>query len=200
MNAVSRSPVRFLAVAAVLASGGAPTNAADAPRSGEYCLRVALPALGFTEDQTAAAVEALGAAPATGHAPADLAAAVAAAGGVTLAVNTTLENLASRSAAGDRFACVARLDGDRYALLSGFQPGAEVRVIDPPDTYTQPPETLASRWDGAALLVARERLTPEDDLAGPFPWTAVLLAAAGVGLLVVGGVWIARRRAAGGAV
>ena len=178
------------------------STAADPPgadrRCGEYCLRVALPALGFSDDGTAAAVERLGVAPPGGHALADLAAAVEAAGGHALAVETTADNLRARQAAGDKFACVAHFDGDHWALLGGFEENGQAQVIDPPTSYDLPPETLARRWDGKALLLSRNALTPEADLPGPFPWLAAGLAAAGGALLLaVGGLWWSRREPAG---
>ena len=166
-------------------------------RCGEYCLRVALPGLGFSDEAAAAAVDRLGAAPAGGHALADLAAAVEAAGGHALAVETTAENLRVRRTAGDRFACVAHVDGDHYFLIAGFTPRGLVQVIDPPISYDLPPETLAARWDGKALLLSRDPLTAEGDLPGPFPWRIALLIAAV--LCGLAGAWAWRTRRSRGA-
>ena len=191
-------------IAAVLLAAAVPAAARTAPddpeklRCGEYCLRVALPGLGFDDAATAAAVETLGVPPAGGHAPADLADAVRAAGGRWLAVQTTADALRRRRALGERFACVAHVDGSHYVLLSEIGENGEARVIDPPASYPLPPETLARRWDGAALLVSRDPLTPEADLPGPFPWAWALLAAAG--LFGAAGVWLWRREPGGRAV
>ena len=191
--------VRLRRVAIIAALFTAPAFAAEpgeGRRCGEFCLRVALPGLGFDDAATAAAVKRLGVAPAAGHSVADLEEAVAAAGGHALAVGTNAERLRARRAAGDRFACVVHLDGDHFALLTGFPATGTARVIDPPGAYDLPPETLAARWDGRALLLSRDPLTAEADLPGPFPWGAVGWAVAGTcGLLAAGGVWWARRRA-----
>ena len=197
MTAPARRYVAAVALLFVPLAAAAGPPGADR-RCGEYCLRVALPALGFADDGTAAAVDRLGVAPSGGHALADLAAAVEAAGGHALAVETTPESLRARQAAGDTFACVAHFDGDHWALLGGFEENGQVRVIDPPTAYDLPPETLARRWDGKALLLSRNALTPEADLPGPFPWLAAGLAAAGGALLLaVGGLWWSRREPAG---
>ena len=187
----------FLAACLLAAPCGTALGAEPAPdvnlRCGEDCLRVALPGLGFADDAVAAALEHLGPAPGGGHALADLAAAVEAAGGHALAVETAADRLRARQAAGDRFACVAHVDGNHYALIAGFTDDGAAEVFDPPEIYTLPPETLAARWDGRALLIARDPLTPEADLPGPFPWRACLLAAAGLGVVAGGWTWLARR-------
>ena len=171
-----------------------PAVAADSNRRcGEYCLRIALPALGFPNTAVVTAIDRLGAAPSAGHAMADLAAAAEAAGGAVLAVETTLENLAARRAAGERFACVAHFDGDHWALLSGFGEDGRVEVVDPPRSYRLAPETLAARWDRKALLVSRSVLIPEADLPQPFPWPSVWLASGGAVCLLAVGVWWQRR-------
>ena len=197
----THTPFKTAAVAAALILPPAAGAADEAPglgrRCGEYCLRVALPALNFTPEETAAAVDRLGVPPAGGHAAADLLAAAEAAGGRAVAVKTTLPALKSRQGLGEPFACVLHLDGDHYALLSEVADDGSARLVDPPRSYSLPPRTLAARWDGTALLVSRDELTAEADLPGPFPWFAAALAAAGgLGLLIAGGVWLARREPA----
>ena len=163
-------------------------------RCGEYCLRVALPGLGFDGDAAAAALEALGPAPPGGHALADLADAVEAAGGHWLAVDTAPDRLRTRRELGERFACVAHVDGNHFLLVSEVAENGEARVIDPPASYPLPPETLAKRWGGTALLISRTPLTPEGELPGPFPWLIALLVAAGA--CAAAGVWLWRREPA----
>ena len=196
MNCPSRSAVlAAVALAAAVPAAVAAEVAGDGRRCGEYCLRVALPALGFAPGEVAAAVQSLGVAPPVGHAAADLTAAAAAAGGRAAAVSTTLAALRARQDLGEPLACVLHLDGDHYALLNGFADDGSALIVDPPRSYSLPPESLAKRWDGTAVLVSRDALTPEADLPRPFPWaTAALAAAGGLGLLAAGGVWLARRQ------
>ena len=201
-TAAQRRPVRVSAgfvvlITAVHLACMSPPARADAPgdgrRCGEFCLRVALPALDFPAGAAAVAKEHLGVAPAGGHALADLRAAVEAAGGHALAVETAADRLrARRERLGETFACVAHLDGDHWALLSEIRPDGTAKVIDPPGVYELPGPTLAARWDGRALLVSRGPLTPEEDVPGPFPWRAAALGAAA--LLGVAGLLLWRRR------
>ena len=194
-----------VACAAQFVLGVPPAGAADPPgagrRCGEFCLRVALPGLDFPTGAADAALESLGVAPAAGHALADLTAAVEAAGGHARAVRTTASNLQTRRDAGERFACVAHLDGDHYALLAEFADDGRTRVLDPPRAYWLPPETLAGRWDGTALLVSRSPLRAEENLPGPTPWAWVLVGASVLLALAGGLLWrrTARRSAAAGA-
>ena len=183
----------LLAICGVSIGAAVPLAGAADQRCGEYCLRVALPGLGFEGEDIASAVRSLGAAPAAGHAVADLAAAVGEAGGESLAVLTTAEGLRARQELGEKFACVAHVDGNHYVLLTQFNDDGTAAVIDPPQTYDLPLETLAQRWDGKALLISKKPLTPEADLPGPFPWRAVLLVLAGAFGLAGVGAWWARR-------
>ena len=202
------APPRRLAAlfaVALLSAGAATAAAADGPvpgenrRCGEFCLKVALTGLDFPPDAVQAGLDRLGVAPEGGHALADLVEAVEAAGGHALAVETAADRLIARRAAGDRFACLAHVDGDHYVLVGGVDDDGTVDVIDPTPRagggYFQPAHTFAGRWEGTALLVSRDPLTPEADL-DPFPWFAVLLAAAGVLGLVAAGAWWRGRAAA----
>ena len=202
------APPRRLAsliAVALLSAGAAAAAAAEGPapgenrRCGEFCLKVALGGLDFPPDAVQAGLDRLGVAPEGGHAVADLVEAVEAAGGHALAVETAADRLIARRAAGDRFACVAHVDGDHYVLVGGVADDGTVDVIDPTPRagggYFQPAHTFAGRWEGTALLVSRDPLTPEADL-DPFPWFAVLLAAAGVLGLVAAGAWWRGRAAA----
>ena len=164
-------------------------------RCGEYCVRVALTGLGFDAAAVEAAAERLGVAPSGGHAAADLLAAVEAAGGHAAAVRTDLQTLQARRAAGDRFACVAHVDGNHYLLISSIGDRGGVEVIDPPRFYTIPPETLDERWDGTAVLISAVPLTPSAELQGSWwRWASALAVTAAFAVGVV--LLLTRRRAA----
>ena len=190
--------LRTLVMTAALAASAGEALARAAPpgtnrRCGEYCLRVGLAALDFEPGAVAAAVDRLGPAPAAGHALADLSAAVDAAGGYALAVDTSPDALCRRQAV-DQFACVGWFDGNHFALISEVAPDGAAVIVDPPSAYSLPPETLAARWDGVALLVSADPLTPEGDLPTPFPWLTVILGAAGGPLLAAAAVTVRTSR------
>ena len=172
---------------------------------GYYCLAAGLgafPDAATGGDADPAALRArLGEPGREGYSLEELRAAAEAAGFHAAPVRTTLPALRARSEeVGERFAAVAHVDGNHYVLLSGFEPGGAVRVVDPsadPLSYALPAETFAARWDGAALLVSPDPLTPEEDLPAGVPWWAWGLAAAGVGvLLALAWSWRSGRSAA----
>ena len=187
---------RWCAALLLIGCGFAPAAGADdntafgEPECGFYCVGVALHSFGFEDADAASLRGKLGEPGTRGYSLADLDRVAGEFGARTLTVVTTLDGLKARSAAGERFAAVARVDGNRFVLVSGFTRDGRVHVIDPPGSYDQPPETFAARWDGNALLVSRDPLTPEEELPGPFPWlTAGLCAAGAAGLCAVLGLW-----------
>ena len=172
-------------VLSVLLAAAVPVAAQDSPAAakpecGFYCLAVALRTAGVGGADAKSLRAALGDPGTRGYSLADLDRVARELGAETLAVSTSLDGLKARVAAGDRYAAITHVDGNHFVLVSGFAPDGRVEVIDAPRTYEQPPETFAARWDGAALLVARDPLTPEADLPGPFPWLVAALSAGGV--------------------
>ena len=186
-----------LALALAAPSVGPAREEDRAAECGLFCLAVALDGTGIADLDLDGLRERLGPPTAEGYSLARLDAAAAGAGAETLAVHTSVEGLGRRREAGERFACIAHVDGDHFVLLADVDPAGRVKVIDPPHRYTLPPETLATRWGGDALLISRDPLTPEENLPGPFPWAAALCAAGGVlclGAVVV--MWKKRAAAA----
>ena len=161
---------------------------------GYYCLAVGLRTFGL--GKAGALRDRLGDPGEAGYSLSELAAAAEGAGAHALAVRTTLDGLRRRTEAGDRFAAVAHVDGNHYVVVTEIAPDGRVEVLDPPGAYAQPPATFNARWDGAALLVSPDPLTPEADLA-PFPTVAVALTLAGVACAAGAVVLWRRRRSAG---
>ena len=206
MKRASRSDVltrMILAVAAIAScdvglAQDAPARPGGAPsdvRCGSYCLFVALDALGLAPDEFEALEGSLGPPDPRGYSMEELRRQAEQLGAETLAVKTSLENLARRKAR-ESFCCIAFLDGEsHYVVLSDTESGS-VSVVDPPQSYELPAETLGALWSGEALLLSTEPLTPEADLGGGFGTVAlVLLVVAGVGL-VAGLLLLGRKRRA----
>ena len=215
----------LLAAALALLPAAAPAAAED-PLCGLYCLHVTL--AGFEKGVTREALEAeLGPPPPSGYSLGRLSAAAADRGLSVLPVETTWGNLRRRSDAGERFACLARLDGPaptagaadgsgggpptgggaggdgvgHFVLLAGFEGDRVVRVVDPPRSYELETRTMEELWDGSALLIADGPLAPEEAYVagplGPWAWAGLGLAAAAVAGLAV---VLVRRRTAAAAV
>ena len=201
MTVPSRRPPRGWLALPLLLCGAAAAPAGDLeklrPECGFYCLAVGLRTFEIDGAGAKELRARLGDPGREGYSLAELRKAADDLGVETLPVATTLDNLKARSDAGDRFAAVAHVDGNHFVLISGFEPDGRVKLIDPPGSYAQPPETFDARWDGTALLLSPDPLTPEADLGG-FPWLAALLAAGGAACaLAVGGLWYRGRRGAG---
>ena len=126
-----------------------------------------------------------------------------------LPVSTTFDQLRAREASGERFACVAHVDGVRtglgdrgghFLLLAGFEGDGLVTVVDPPVRSQISPHVLQSRWDGTALLLSTDPLAPEESFtAAPVRWDAIFWAGAAI-LGALGVCGVAYRRRLGGGV
>ena len=198
---VPRAPLTAALPVALLAAvlqTGAGAGAADPPRAarqplcGLYCLHVGARSVGLRPVLSELAA-ALGPPGADGYSLAQLAAAAEGQGLHALAVGTTADRLARRPG---RFACIAHLDGNHFVLLNGVD-GPMVGVVDPPRRYAAPARTLASRWDGRALLISPDPLLPEEALPEPWGWRAACLAAAVLTTAAAAGILYWRRRSGG---
>jgi ABC-type bacteriocin/lantibiotic exporter with double-glycine peptidase domain len=152
------------------------SDAQKDPRCGSKCLYLALQLLDrpveFTELERL-----LGEPSGAGYTLADLEAVARKLGAETLGVQTTFANLARRPG---RFACLAHIDGGHFVLFHDVSDG-RVSVVDPPRTYELPRDTLQTRWQGQALLLANRPLIPEEKLGKSWlPW---LVGAAGLAAL-----------------
>ena len=201
-------PTRGLIVVVLLSLCGlAPAGLGDAgdgsdPLCGLYCLHVAQTGLGAPVPLAALRKD-LGDPGPAGYSMGALAEVAGRRGLHVLPVVTSFENLRRRDGTGARFACVAHVDaardetgdaGGHFLLLAGFTDDGQVRVIDPPDVATVSPYVFGSRWDGTALLLSPDPLTPEEDLPVPIPWGTVLWIAAGALVLAAAGRALYRRR------
>ena len=157
-------------------------------RCGSYCLYVSLKALDLPVGSFDELQQRLGQpSPATGYSLAQLKEAAESYGARTLGVETTPENLRRRPG---RFACIAHLDGNHFVNIYDVDE-KEAWIIDPPRRYTIPLDTLSIRWDGTALLLAREPLLAEEDLPREVPWLTIAAVCAAV-LLLGAVVWMVR--------
>jgi ABC-type bacteriocin/lantibiotic exporter with double-glycine peptidase domain len=175
----------------------AASTAAEEPepdmRCGAYCLYVSLKALDIPVGSYAELEQKLGGPTRQGYSLGHLAEAARGYGAHPLGVSTTVENLALRD---QRFACIARID-DAHFLNVGQVDGNVVHIINAPSVHTVPIDTFRTTWDGTALLIGLEPLTPEEDLKRPFSGRGILIAlsvAGAVVLLVVSRGFHKRRR------
>ena len=173
MNSFRRTTARavvasllFTGTLPAFATGADDSDAAVRPECGFYCLAVGLRTFGVEGSGAAALRARLGDPGAEGYSLAELDRAATDLGAQTLAVETTLENLKARAAAGERFAAIAHVDENHFVLVSGFEPDGRVKVIDPPQSYLQPAETFTARWDGRALLLSPDSLARKRSWAG----------------------------------
>ena len=219
-------PAFLLSAAGWVPAGGAARAEEGDPLCGLYCLHVALSGLERSVTREELDAE-LGPPPASGYSLGRLAAAAEGRGLTTRPVETNWDNLRRRSDAGERFVCLARLDGPapagrtadgrsvggpaaggtaggeeigHFVLLAGFSGDRVARVIDPPRSYELETRTVGDLWDGSALLIADGPLAPEEDYATA-PWSPWAWAA-GLAMLAALGLVVAltRRRAAAAAV
>ncbi|MGC1273887.1 MAG: cysteine peptidase family C39 domain-containing protein [Planctomycetaceae bacterium] len=181
----------LLLVATVAA---APAKETPDLRCGGYCLYVGLKALDYPVGSYDEIEQKLGQPSATeGYSLAQLQNVAKDYGAHTLGVSTTPERLSWRAG---RFVCIAHIDGNHFINIAEVGENT-ARLVDPPREYTLPLDTLRTRWDGKALLLAREPLLAEEDLSGPFPWRWIVAGLVVVGL--VGSTWavLGRRSSAG---
>jgi ABC-type bacteriocin/lantibiotic exporter with double-glycine peptidase domain len=140
-------------------------------RCGSYCLYVSLKALDFPIASFAELEEKLGQPSAAGYNLGQLDEVARGYGAQTLGVQTNLENLQRRPG---RFACIALIDKHHFVNFAKIDE-ERVFVVDPPQEYTVPLDTLRSRWDGRALLISTDPLMAEEDLPRGFPYRLVLI-------------------------
>jgi ABC-type bacteriocin/lantibiotic exporter with double-glycine peptidase domain len=160
------------------------------PLCGARCIYVALKGLDFDVGEFTAFKARIGAPTPAGYSLSDLAGVAQSYGARTLAVETTLENLALRR---ERLACIAHVDASHFVLVYDVQPNL-VHIMDPPRAAQISPRALLQRWNGRALLVSKSELGAEEDLAR-WPQATLL---GGVAILIValsaaGFVWRRRR-------
>lgn len=160
----------------------APSTAETDVRCGSYCLYTALKALDVPVGSYAELEEKLGDPGLSGYSLAQLDDAARGYGAHTLGVETSVASLRLRERP---FACIAHVDQGHFLLISDVD-DALAYIVDPPRQYPLPLDTLRARWDGKALLIARQPLAAEEDLRAPWP----LARYAAVGALALAVVWL----------
>ena len=180
--------MRWIALTALLATPG-PSGPPE-PECGAHCLYVALRALDVPAKHDEVK-DKLGPLPPGGYSLGSIEEVAQGYGLEMLGVTTSVENLRLRP---ERFACIAHLSGNHFVLLAAAPEEGPVRVIDPPKTYDLPAETLATRWDGTALLLSPDPLIKEEDLPRPVPWLWTLVGVLAGAVFAMGLVLVARRR------
>ncbi|HUY91070.1 MAG TPA: cysteine peptidase family C39 domain-containing protein [Pirellulales bacterium] len=143
----------------MLLIGGA-TDVEPDEHCGAYCLFVSLAALDTRVGTFNELERQLGAPGRGGYSLGQLADFAESKGLSTLGVVTNVDNLQRREGP---FTCIAKVDDHHFVNIAGVGDG-RVQVIDPPREYAIPIPTFAARWDGTALLIARNPLVREEDL------------------------------------
>jgi hypothetical protein len=163
-------------------------RAADA-RCGAYCLYVALRGLDMADMPYQKFESSLPPPAAAGYSMAQLSDFASQHGAHTLGVTTSVENLQLRR---ERFACVALIKDGHFVLFTDVADGI-MTVVDPPRQNPIPVATVASIWDGTALLISPELLVPEEEL-GRTGWRtyALLIGCLAIALVTAG--FLGRRR------
>ena len=177
-------------ILAALILGQAATEPKSDERCGSYCLYVGLKALDVPVGSLSELEDKLGSPVPGGYSLGQLAEAAESYGLQTLGVQTSTENLRLRERP---FICIAHVDDQHFVLLADMD-DRHAWVLDPPAQYTLPLDTLRTRWDGNALLIARNPLLREEDLPRPFPWAPVLIFAGAALILALGWLFVRRRR------
>lgn len=156
------------------------------PRCGSNCLYVAIRLLGHPLDSLSKLEEVLGEPSPKGFTLAELSDAARHFKVETLGVETSFQNLTRRTG---RFACIAHVDGGHFVLFHNAEQG-KVTVVDPPRVYEVPLDTMRTRWQGKALLLANVPLAREETLNGTWPWKPIVVGAG----VVAACVWFLRRQ------
>lgn len=162
-------------------------------RCGAQCLFIALDALDRSPGEYSVFESRLGPPEANGYSLARLREHAQAAGIKTLAVETSLENLAARR---EPFACITLIRGNHFILLYDVTP-TRVAIAEADRTYELSRSSFESIWNRSALLLSRSPLEPEESVSRR-RWLAQVLPIAGFSLfilLVVGLLaWLIRKR------
>jgi len=187
----------LLAMGMAVLQASAPERPHDL-RCGGYCLYVALKGLDLPAGSFEELEKLLGQPSSEGYSLGQLQEAAQRMGAQTLAVSTSLENLARR---GGRFACIVPIAGSHFVLLADAAED-DVLVLDPPKPSANriPRDTFESRWNHMALLISADPLVREEDLPRVWNWRAGLawgLGGAAVVLLTLAG-WRRWARSGGG--
>jgi len=112
-------------------------------------------------------------------------------GAETLAVETTLDNLAWRP---ERFACLTLINDRHYVLIYKIEDN-QVFVCDAPSLNELPRETFESVWNRKALLIGPQAFSSEEAVASRRAWfrrgriALLTLLVVALGLIMV---WIGR--------
>jgi hypothetical protein len=170
-------------IALLLVIAGLPARAATAQdsRCGSYCLYVALKSLELGPDSFEELEQRLGDPEQGGYTMEQLDQAAQSLGAKTIAVRTTLENLASRP---ESFACIALINNSHFILLYDSDQNV-VRLCDPPGLKEMPVSTFRSAWSGEALLLGNSDFLPEEAVDQSRRKTARIMAAAKAGGLAL---------------
>ena len=150
------APIERLTVLVVALAAAPAGGQGDAPppathlRCGSFCLYTTLVGLELYDGPYKDLETELGQPGAAGYSIEQLAAVAEKHGAHTKAVRATPESLPHHRRP---FACIALIDGSHFVVVDDLADG-RVEVIDPPEHYTVPEITFASRWDGRALLIA----------------------------------------------
>ncbi len=144
----------------LIVSGFGQTTPVPDARCGAYCLYTSLRALGAPVGSFDEIEQRLGPAPSSGYNLANLASLAEAYGMRTLGVVTTAERLQQRKRP---FACIVLLDKLHFVNVADVCDG-QAYIVDAPQDYTIPIDTLRARWDGTALLLAPSDLVDEESL------------------------------------
>jgi hypothetical protein len=127
---------------------------------GAYCLQVALSAIDLAPGDFKALEKRLGPPGHAGYSLLQLGGLARDLGAQTIAVETTLDNLKSRT---EPFACIVLTKEGHFELL--FEIGEEkVSIVDPPRAYTLPIQTFSQLWSRKALLIGRQPFASEESL------------------------------------
>jgi len=171
-------------------------SGANDVRCGLYALYVALRAVEIPVASLEELTKRLGPPTKEGYSLGQLQDAAESYGAQTLAVQTNLERLGWRPRP---FSVIAHLDGTHFVNLVAFEPG-KVRIVDAPETAVVSPEALHRRWSGAALLIAKQPLTAEEQLTNPRRWRQLLWVVGGLLSAIGAVVWLVSRRSRATAV
>lgn len=161
-------------------------------KCGAYCLYVCLRGLDFAVPSFDEFEKRLGSPSPRGYSLGKLEEVAQGYGASTLGVETSLENLSRRSG---RFACIVRIGSDHFVIVAEAN-AQQTRIIDPPDEYWMPRDTLGQAWSGEALLISNRPLLAEEELPRPFPWRRAAIIGVGVSILGFACVLWRRARAA----
>lgn len=150
----------MIAAASILLAGQGPASPAQSDaRCGGFCLYVAMKTLDVAPSSYPELEKMLGRCDSQGYSMAKLEETARGAGLATIAVDTTLANLAARE---ERFVSIGLLNNRHYVIFVPLE--GRVQVVDPPKSFELPIDSFHHLWTGKALLLGRTPFQSEESL------------------------------------